>query len=250
MSRARTTGRTSNPKSIVRHGWNRASVLYRTTPGSDIFGHTLSDHEEWLEPFFRLLEPGSDILDLGCGCGIPDSRLLSERFRVTGIDISDVQIERARRFVPSARFVRADMTTVRFAPESFAGIVCLYSLIHVPLDEQVPLLARIYRWLHPGGLALLITGEEEYTGVEDDWLGSNAKMYWSHTNAATYSRWLTEAGFTILRRTYIPEGASGHALFLVRKMPGPGYRLPVPGPADLGGEHPFRHLPGTRIQRP
>ena len=221
VSRSSADARASDPKAIVRHGWNRASYLYRSTSGSDIFAHTLSDHEEWLEPLFRLLEPASDVLDLGCGCGIPDSQLLSERFRVTGVDISDVQIERARRFVPNARFLRADMSTVRFAPASFAAIVCLYSMIHVPLDEQPTLLARMHRWLHPGGLVLLTTGEEEYTGVENDWLGSNAKMYWSHADARTYRQWLTEAGFRVLRRTYVPEGTGGHALFLARKPGGP-----------------------------
>ena len=217
-----------DPKVVVRSGWNRASVRYRPEGRtSDIFGHTLSDHEEWLRPFFRTLEPGSDVLDLGCGCGIPDSRLLSERFRVTGLDISDVQIERARRYVPYARFLRADMTTVRFAAEAFGGIVSLYSLIHVPLDEQPPLLHRIYRWLQPGGLLLLITGQEAYTGVQCNWLGSNAKMYWSHADAATYTHWLTEAGLSILRRRFIAEGDAGHALFLARKPA----NVPTPCPA-------------------
>jgi len=228
MSRSETADRPSDPKTIVRRGYNRASVLYRSNSGGDILGHTLSDREEWLDPFFRLLEPASEVLDLGCGCGIPDSRLLSERFRVTGVDISDVQIERARRLVPNARFVRADMTAVRFPADSFAGIVCLYSLIHVPVEEQPGLLARIHRWLRPGGLVLLTTGEEEYTGVEDDWLGSNAKMYWSHTDARTYRQWLAEAGFGVLRRSFIPEGEGGHALFLARKLLPAGVRRPIP----------------------
>lgn len=206
----------------MRHGWNRASSIYRPGTGvTDAFGHSFTDHREWLRPFFLELARGSDVLDLGCGCGVPDARLLSDRFRVTGVDISDVQIERAKKLVPGVRFLRADMTTVRFAPETFGGIVCLYALIHVPLDEQRPLIARMHRWLVPGGVALLTTGEEAYTGVEPDWLGSNAKMYWSHADARTYARWLTEAKFEIVRRTHVPEGKSGHALFLVRKADGP-----------------------------
>ena len=204
----------------MRQGWNRASTIYR--PGrqsTDFFGHTFEDHEAWLRPLFRVLPRGSEVLDLGCGCGVPDARLLSERFRVTGVDISDVQISRAKRLVPGARFIRADMTEVRFRPETFGGIVCLYALIHVPLDEQRPLLARMHRWLRPGGVVLLTTGEVEYTGVEENWIGSNAAMYWSHADAAAYERWLSDAGFEILRRTYVPEGKEGHALFLARKPP-------------------------------
>jgi SAM-dependent methyltransferase len=215
---AAATGHRSSPKTIVRRGWNQASFIYRPGGGlTDAFGHSFSDHKEWLRPFFQLLERGSNVLDLGCGCGIPDARLLAERFRVTGVDISDVQIERARALVPGVRFLRADMTAVRFRPETFAGIVCLYALIHLPLDEQRPLITRMYRWLVPGGVLLLTTGEVAYTGEEPDWLGSNAKMYWSHADASTYAEWLIEAGFGIVRRTYVPEGESGHALFLARK---------------------------------
>ena len=210
--------RSSDPKRIVRDGWNRVSTIYRPSAAApDAFGHSVTDHELWLRPLVRLLPRGSEVLDLGCGCGVPDARLLSQRFRVTGIDISDVQIERARAFVPKARFVRADMTAVRFRPGAFGGIVCLYSLIHVPLDQQRPLLGRMYRWLGPEGLLLVTTGSTAYTGVEKNWLGSNATMYWSHADAPTYERWLSAAGFSIERRTVVPEAGAEHVLYLVRK---------------------------------
>ena len=208
----------SAAKALVRHGWNLASTIYRPSETSnDPIGHSYQDHEEWLRPFFHTVPRGTEVLDLGCGCGVPDARLLSERFRVTGIDISDVQVDRARRLVPNARFVRADMTEVRFRAEAFGGVLCLYSLIHVPVEEHRPLLERIHRWLRPGGTLLLITGETRYTGVEENWLGSNAKMYWSHADGATYEKWLLEIGFEVLHRTKVPEADAEHALFLARK---------------------------------
>ena len=208
----------SASKAIVRRGWNLASAIYRPPETTnDAFGHSFRDHEEWLRPFFYAVPRGAEVLDLGCGCGVPDARLLSERFRVTGVDISDVQIDRARRLVPHARFVRADMTEVRFRSETFGGVLCLYSLIHVPLEEHRRLLDRIHRWLTPGGTLLLITGETRYTGIEENWLGSNAKMYWSHADGATYEQWLRETGFEILRHTKVPEPGAEHALFLARK---------------------------------
>ena len=211
-----------DPKRLVRDGWNHVSTIYRP-PGStsDAFDHTNADYRDWLNPFFRLLPPGTEVLDLGCGCGIPESRMLSERFRVTGVDISDVQIERARSLVPRAKFVRADMTRVSFRRGTFGGVVCLYALIHVPLDEQPELLSKVFRWLGPDGLFLVTTGATEWTGVEEGWLGSNAKMYWSHADAKTYEGWLRERGFRVLRRTTMAERASRHTLFLVQKRPTP-----------------------------
>ncbi len=210
------------PREIVRRGWNLASTIYRPNDANaDVFGHSARDHEDWLRPFFREVPRGAPVLDLGCGCGVPDARLLSERFRVTGIDISDVQIDRARRLVPGARFVRADMTEVRFRPETFGGVLCLYSLIHVPLEEHRRLLERIHRWLRPGGILLLIAGTSAYEGTEENWLGSNAKMYWSHADRDTYRRWLTGVGLEVLRRAEIPEGSGRHTLFLARKTTAP-----------------------------
>ncbi len=207
----------ADPKAIVRDGFNHVSTIYRPARSpADAFGHTLRHHKEWLDPFFRRLRRGAEVLDLGCGCGVPDARLLAERFRVTGIDISDVQIQRARRLVPNARFVRADMTEVALPTGAFAGVVCLYALIHVPLDEQRDLLARVARWLIPGGLFLVTTGWDAWTGTEDRWLGSNAKMYWSHTDVRTYERWLESLGFRVLRRDRIPEEGAEHALFLAQ----------------------------------
>ena len=51
-----------------------------------------------------------NVLDLGCGAGVPATRDLVDRgFNVTGIDISEVQIERAQRLVPGGRFICAIM---------------------------------------------------------------------------------------------------------------------------------------------
>ncbi len=210
-----------DPKRIVRDGWNHVSTIYRP-PGStaDAFHHTNADYRDWLAPFFRMLAPGTEVLDLGCGCGVPEAELLSGRFRLTGVDISDVQIERARRLLPKVRFVRADMTQLAFPDRAFGGVVCLYSLIHVPLAEQPGLLSEVRRWLRPGGLFLVTTGASAWTGVEEGWLGSNAKMYWSHADTGTYEGWFRERGFRILRRTIVPEGAARHALFLVQKGTG------------------------------
>lgn len=207
-----------SPKSIVREGWNDLSFVYRPDGTSeDAFGHTFDDHKRWLKPILDRGAAGMRVLDLGCGCGIPDAKLLASRFRVTGVDISDVQIERATMLVPGASFVRADMTEVDFPPAHFGAVVCLYALIHVPLEEQRGLLRKIFAWLEPQGLFLLITGHGAWTGTESGWLGSKATMYWSHADAESYADWCREIGFKVLTRDFVPEGESGHELFLLEK---------------------------------
>lgn len=111
---------------------------------------------------------------------------------------------------------------MRFPPGSFDAVVCLYALIHMPFDEQPRLLRRIAGWLRPGGWLLATTGQDAWTGSEDNWLGGHATMWWSQADAATYRSWLQQAGLEIIDQRFVPEGDGGHALFWARRRPDPG----------------------------
>ena len=102
-----------------------------------------------------------------------------------------MQIRRARELVPEAEFVRADVAAIDLAPASFDAVVCLYVLIHLPLEDQPPLLSRIASWLRPGGLFLATTGYRAWTGVDENWLDGGVPMWWSQADAATYRSWIT-----------------------------------------------------------
>jgi SAM-dependent methyltransferase len=208
----------NDPKRIVREGYDAVSEAYVDDEGAD----RADIRRKWLAPLFAALPHGARVLDLGCGAGVPATRILAERFRLVGVDISPVQIERARLLVPNAGFIVADMTAVDFPPESFDAVVSLYAVIHVPLPEQQPLLARVHRWLRPGGYFLLTVGAGAYTGTEDDWLVPGVRMYWSHADEGTYRGWLEDLGFTLIERTFVPEGDSGHVLVLATKAAAPG----------------------------
>jgi SAM-dependent methyltransferase len=190
----------------------------------DTFGHPEEEYRAWLDPILERVPPRSAVLDLGSGTGIPAARILARRFRVTGVDISDLQVRRARRLVPRARFVRADLSDVDFPPGAFAAVISLYALIHVPREEHREMLRKVARWLVPGGWFLTILGHGRYEGAEPDWLGSNARMLWSHYDAATYRRWFRAEGYRIVQDRFIPEGKGGHHLFLAqsaRRSPAP-----------------------------
>jgi SAM-dependent methyltransferase len=206
------------PEIIVRKGWNHLSAIYRP-PGSksDCFLHTDKLYREWLRPVIENLAFEAPVLDLGCGTGEPASVELAKRFDVTGVDVSEVMVKRAHLAVPTARLIRADMTKVDFPPDSFDAIVSLYAIIHVPLAKQKPLLTRIHSWLRSKGLFVVILGHEAWQGTEQGWLGSRVPMFWSHTDASTYRQWLRGIGFTVLRQEFVPEGNSGHELFVLRK---------------------------------
>lgn len=221
MASGRPASRSPIPRSkwkeTVRTGWNRVSYRYRPRGRSaDTFGHEETEYRAWLDPIMKAVPRGSPVLDLGSGNGVPAARILARRFRVTGVDISDLQVRRARRLIPRARFLRADLAEVDFPPGAFAAVISLYALIHVPREEHHGLLRKVARWLVPGGWFLAIVGHERYEGVQRGWLGSEARMLWSHYDAATYRRWFRAEGYRLIRDQFVPEGRSGHHLFLVR----------------------------------
>jgi 2-polyprenyl-3-methyl-5-hydroxy-6-metoxy-1,4-benzoquinol methylase len=200
------------PTEIVRRGYDALSYRYR------------GDAEEpelyatWLAQLQERVPAGGAVLDLGCGCGVPLARdLAASGYAVTGVDLSVVQIQRARQLVPMASFLHADATQISLPPSSFDAVVSLYALIHMPLEEQPSLLGRIGRWLRPGGWLLATTGHGAWTGIEDHWLGGEAPMWWSHADAATYRDWIERAGLSVLAQEVITEGDGVHALFWARR---------------------------------
>jgi SAM-dependent methyltransferase len=139
--------------------------------------------------------PGDPVLDLGCGTGELVTAALATRYVVTGVDISPRSIELARRAVPGADFVVADIATVELPDVSFALVTAFFSLIHLPAAEQAPALARIARWLRPGGtLVATLDAGEAGDSRDEDWLG--VPMTWGSIGRADALAALRDAGFS------------------------------------------------------
>ena len=201
-----------DPREIVRRGYDALSYRYRADDAGE------GGYAGWLDLLRERLPARAAVLDLGCGAGVPVARVLAaDGFTVTGVDLSDVQLRRARRLVPGASFVLADATRVAFRAASFDAVVCLYTLIHLPLEEQPGLLGRVAGWLRPGGWLLATTGQNTWTGTEEGWLGGSVTMWWSHADAATYRDWIARSGLEVAAQEFVPEGAGGHALFWARR---------------------------------
>ena len=203
-------------KQIVQRGYDKLSYAYRADDTPDDHGQ----YAEWVEHLAERLPAGAPVLDIGCGCGVPATRLLSPRFTVTGVDFSQVQIDRARKLVPSAHFVCSDIANVAFDPEAFAAVVTFYAIIHMPLDEHPGLFRNMAAWLEPGGYLLAIVGHSAWTGTDESYLDvEGGKMCWSHADEATYVRWISDSRSHVHWKRFIPDGDSGHTLVFAQKPP-------------------------------
>lgn len=176
--------------------------------------------ERFVDQLADRLPVGARVLDLGCGDGAKTSRLAS-RFDVVGVDISERQLELARAAVPGAAFVQADFATLEFPAGAFDAVTAVYSIVHVPREEQSGLLGRIRGWLKPGGLFLAslshVGGEDRI----DEWLGVD--MFFSGFDAETNRRLVREAGLELLTDDLVwmhepePDGDTAFLWVLARK---------------------------------
>ncbi len=137
-----------------------------------------------MQPVLR----GKHALEVGCGSGVPVLELLlAEEMDTIGVDLSRGQLYLARAHFPNetatgqAVWAEQDMMELRYPPDKFDLVVGLYSLIHLPREEQTVFLHRAFRWLKPGGMLMINFIKQEMEGqVIERWRGMPAAwMYWS-----------------------------------------------------------------------
>lgn len=170
------------------------------------------------------MDHAADVLDLGCGAGVPIATTLAARHRVTGVDISQAMVDLARRNVPAGDFICADVASIDFNQSSFDAVVAICSIFHLPRAEQPALFERVHRWLKPGGYLLCTLSHHSEPGyTEDGFFG--VTMYWSNYSLEEYLETLAGVGFKVLEtsstaRAYgetTLEGSEDHPLVLAQK---------------------------------
>ena len=162
--------------------------------------------DEWRDLLASKLEPGSHVLELGCGAG--DSGL-REPFDWTGVDL----VARA----PGV--IEADFLELELTDDCCDACVSFYVFNHVPRERLAGLLAKIHRWLVPGGWFLHAFGQTDLPAWTGTWI-DDAPVYFSSYPAEVNSRLVREAGFAIDRDELVtfrePEGEATFQWILAR----------------------------------
>src|SRR5947208_14115591 len=95
---------------------------------------------------------GSEVLELGCGAGIPvAAEILRNGHTYTGVDISVRQVELAMSHLPDGDFRVGNVLDQAFDAEAFDAVLALYVMTHIPRPQSRPLLVRIFGWPRPHG---------------------------------------------------------------------------------------------------
>lgn len=108
------------------------------------------------------LEPGR-ALDLACGEGRNAIWLAEQGWRVTGVDFSDVALEKARRLAEArgveAEWVCSDLLAYRPAATAFDLVVVFY--LQIPASERSAVLRVAAGAVAPGGTLLVVAHDLE-----------------------------------------------------------------------------------------
>jgi SAM-dependent methyltransferase len=180
------------------------------------------EHAEFADDIALYLElaevVGDPILELGCGTGRVLAPLAEAGHRVTGLDVSQPMLAKARERLDNlgamerVRLVRAEMNEADAAPGGPFGLVILSlnGLMHLPTQgEQRAVLEATRRALDPRGMlvvdmlnpdpALLATfdGRVQHEGswLRDD--GMRVERFAARTHAPATQRFDTELWFDL-----------------------------------------------------
>lgn len=94
----------------------------------------------------------TQILDLCCGSGQATNFLVKYSQNVTGLDASPLSINRAKKNVPSAKYVEAFAEDMPFSNNKF-DLVHTSAALHEMNDEQLrQIIQEVYRILKPSGI--------------------------------------------------------------------------------------------------
>ena len=129
------------------------------------FGVEIED-KQIIDEFKSLLQPNSQVIDLGGGSGKVTKYLIDNNINGICYDFSEEMMKNALSFFPNLPYILDDILFLKrhFENSSVDGIVALYSLFHIPKDDIKSLLTDIRDVLKTAGYFLssfqLGTGEE------------------------------------------------------------------------------------------
>lgn len=198
-----------NLSKLVEDGYDIIAEAYYTH-------RDLNKFDNELKSFASMLPENANVLDVGCGAGIPSANFLDRAgFNVTGIDLSETMLRLARKNVPNATFKKMDMNDLKFNENTFDGIISVYALFHVPRGNHFSIFKSFFRILKPGGVMLINTGISESEG-KSNFFG--VPMFWSNHNPKTTLELVKKAGFSVSYEGVLQRGGEFQYWIYAKKL--------------------------------
>jgi len=114
------------------------------------------------------LNPRLTVLDVGCGTGLASRPLIENGVHVTGIDISEPMLDRARVRYPGT-WIAGSAEKIPFPDANFDVAICAQAIHHFDRKAAITEMVRVVK---PGGIIAIwwksLSGEDPVKMLRDD----------------------------------------------------------------------------------
>jgi SAM-dependent methyltransferase len=140
------------------NGYESIAEIYIKGRGRAVDGIGSSTARAWA----RTLKAGSVVLDLGCGTGIPVTKILLEAgLNAYAVDASPKMVEDFRQNFPDMAVACESVERSSFFNRTFDGIIAVGLMFLLSEETQQALIPKIAAALNPGGKLLFTAPLEE-----------------------------------------------------------------------------------------
>jgi 2-polyprenyl-3-methyl-5-hydroxy-6-metoxy-1,4-benzoquinol methylase len=172
------------------NGYERISEIFIRGRGQAFNGIGSSSVRAWA----RTLPQNATVLDLGCGTGIPVSKILMDAgLTVYGIDASPTMVKAFQQNFPNSRVACEAAEESLFFNRTFDAVISWGLLFLLPMETQEILIQKAAKTLQPGG-KLLFTA----TAKKAEWRDAMTQQPSLSLGALLYKELLTASGLLLV----------------------------------------------------
>ena len=184
----------------MQAAYDAVARAYDEQLGAELDGKPLD--RTLLSAFVELVGVGT-VADVGCGPGHVTRYLAERRADVIGVDLPPGMIAVARERAPGLTFAVGSMLRLPAADGAWAGIVALYSIIHLAADARAAACREFARVVRRGGWALVAfhVDSPEFAAGEvnhlTSWFGQRVELDGYFLDPSEVVTQLEAAGFAV-----------------------------------------------------
>ena len=168
---------------------------------SDFMASRSAIGREVVRQWARNLPPGGDVVDIGCGSGVPVSVTLAEDdFKIFGIDASPTLLAAFRLRFPQSQTACEAVQDSPFFHRCFDGVVAVGLMFLLSEYDQQKLIDQVAKALKPGGRFLFSAPRNRC-----EWKDLQTGKLSLSLGEEEYERLLSNAGMRLMNK-YVDEG--------------------------------------------
>lgn len=172
------------------NGYEDIATLFLKGRGQAINGVGASQVRRWA----RTLQTNSTVLDLGCGTGIPISKvLIDEGLTVYGVDGSPTLVNAFRENFPDTPVVCEPVESSSFFNRKFDAVIAWGLLFLLSPDAQATVIQKVAKVFLPGG-KFLFTAPHQKANWKDAMTGQTS----TSLGGEKYKQLLSASGLSLI----------------------------------------------------